>query len=168
MGYQQVMIQGGLVRDAEIRQVGQSQVAQISVAVSERWKDRNGQMQENTEYFNVEVWDKPGIYPYLIKSCQVLVVGQQKTEKWTDNQGQNRESKKVRAQVIQLCGGKPQNAPAQSPAPQYNQPAPPPQYGAPAQRQAYQAGPAMPPPPAAAPQYLNDMPPAPGYGDLPL
>lgn len=160
MSYQQILIQGNCTRDAEVRQVGQSQVAKIGVAVSEKFKGRDGQIQESTEFFDVEIWDKAGVYPYLTKGQSVLIVGQQKTDKWQDQQGQNRESKKVRAQVVQLCGPRPQTqpqAPAQpayqapAPAPAYNQPAPPPQYQQPA--------------PAPAPQYAPQ--PQPQYGPAP-
>ena len=158
MSYQQILIQGNCTRDAEVRQVGQSQVAKIGVAVSEKYKGRDGQIQESTEFFDVEIWDKAGVYPYLVKGQSVLIVGQQKTDKWQDQQGQNRESKKVRAQVVQLCGPRPQaqqQQQAPAPAPAYNQPAPPPQYQQPAPAPQY-APPAQPqygPQPGYAPQY---------------
>ena len=154
MSYQQILIQGNCTRDAEVRQVGQSQVAKIGVAVSEKYKGRDGQIQESTEFFDVEIWDKAGVYPYLVKGQSVLIVGQQKTDKWQDQQGQNRESKKVRAQVVQLCGPRPQAQPqAPAPAPAYNQPAPPRQYQQPA--------------PAPAPQYAPPAQPQPQYGPQP-
>lgn len=164
MSYQQIIIQGNCTRDAEVRQVGQSQVAKIGVAVSEKFRNKEGAIQESTEFFDVEIWDKAGVYPYLTKGQSVLIVGQQKTDKWQDQQGQNRESKKVRAQVVQLCGPRPQQAQPQAPAqparPQapaqpYNQPAPPPQYPQPAPQQ--YAPPAQPqqygPQPGYPPQY---------------
>ena len=173
MSYQQIIIQGNCTRDAEVRQVGQSQVAKIGVAVSEKYKGRDGQIQESTEFFDVEIWDKAGVYPYLTKGQSVLIVGQQKTDKWQDQQGQNRESKKVRAQVVQLCGPRPQaqpQAPAQTARPQapaqpYSQPAPPPQYQQPAPQQYA--------PPAQPPQYGQQGGYAPQYGqaegpDLPF
>ena len=170
MSYQQILIQGNLTRDAEVRPVGQSQVAKIGVAVSEKYKDRNGQLQESTEFFDVEIWDKPGVYPYLTKGASVLIVGQQKTDRWQDQQsGQNRETKKVRAQVVQLCGSRPQ-AQQQAPAPQYQQPAPPPAAPGYAQPpmppQPQYSQPPVPPqpqyPPMNSPQYTgydpNDLP----------
>ena len=159
MSYQQILIQGNCTRDAEVRQVGQSQVAKIGVAVSEKYKGRDGQIQESTEFFDVEIWDKAGVYPYLVKGQSVLIIGQQKTDKWQDQQGQNRESKKVRAQVVQLCGPRPQAQPqAPAPAPAYNQPAPPPQYQQPAPKQYA--------PPAQPPQY-GPAPAQPQYGGQP-
>jgi len=153
MSYQQIIIQGNLTRDAEVRPVGQSQVAKIGVAVSEKYKDRNNQIQESVEYFDVEVWDKAGVYPYLTKGQSVLIVGQQKTDRWQDQNGQTRETKKVRAQVVQLVGARPQQQAA--PAPQYSQPAPPPAPQRPASRPA-PAGPIAPPQPPTPPVSLYD------------
>ena len=163
MSYQQILIQGNCTRDAEVRQVGQSQVAKIGVAVSEKYKGRDGQIQESTEFFDVEIWDKAGVYPYLVKGQSVLIVGQQKTDKWQDQNGQNRESKKIRAQVVQLCGPRPQaQAPAPAPAqPAYQAPAPSPTYQAPAPPQYQQ------PAPAPAPQYAPQPAPQPQYGPAP-
>ena len=161
MSYQQILIQGNCTRDAEVRQVGQSQVAKIGVAVSEKFKGRDGQIQESTEFFDVEIWDKAGVYPYLTKGQSVLIVGQQKTDKWQDQNGQNRESKKVRAQVVQLCGPRPQaqaQAPAPAPAqPTYQAPAPAPTYQVPAPPQYQQ------PAPAPVPQYAPSAQPQPQY-----
>ena len=120
MSYQQILIQGNLTREAEVRNVGQSQVATIGVAVSERFKKSDGTWGENTEYFDVDIWDKPNVNQYLTKGTSVLIVGKQKTNSWTDQSGQQRTTKRIRAEVIQLCGGKPQaSAPqAQPSAPQ--------------------------------------------------
>lgn len=170
MSYQSITILGNLTRDAEVRQVGQSQVAKIGVAVSEKFRKQDGTIGESTEFFDVEVWDKAGVYPYLTKGVSVLIIGQIKTEKWQDQSGQNREAKKVRAQVIQLCGGRPQQqaapAPGYAPAPpaQGYAPAPgyqqPPQYGG---QPAPPAPPVAPMAPPAAPGYIppqfnDDMP----------
>ena len=161
MSYQQIIIQGNLTRDAEVRQVGQSQVAKIGVAVSEKFRKQDGNIGESTEFFDVEIWDKAGVYPYLTKGASVLVVGQIKTDKWQDQSGQNRESKKIRAQVIQLCGVKPQQqavptppAPSYPAQPNYQRP---PQYGV---QPAPPAPPVAPMAPPAAPggQPVDDLP----------
>lgn len=177
MSYQQILIQGNCTRDAEVRQVGQSQVAKIGVAVSEKFRNKEGAIQESTEFFDVEIWDKAGVYPYLTKGQSVLIVGQQKTDKWQDQNGQNRESKKIRAQVVQLCGPRPQaqpqaQAPAPAPArPAYNQPAPPPQYQQPAPAPAPQYAPTAQPQPqyqAPTPQYPQQYEPQDNGLDLPF
>jgi single-strand DNA-binding protein len=52
-----VIVVGNLGRDPEVRFSGSSQaVANFSVATSERWKDKGGQMQERTEWHRVVAW----------------------------------------------------------------------------------------------------------------
>lgn len=164
MSYQQITILGNLTRDAEVRQVGQSQVAKIGIAVSDRFRKQDGTMGESTEFFDAEIWDKAPVYPYLTKGQQVLVVGQIKTEKWTDQNGQQRETKKIRVLNIQLCGSKPQaqqSAPAPAPgyAPQPAAPAPAPGYQAPPAPPQYQQAPGYGQPiPPASPAYQQPAP----------
>ena len=53
------IIEGRIGKDIELKQVGQSVVAKLSVATSEKWTDKNtGQKQERTTWHNVEVWGK--------------------------------------------------------------------------------------------------------------
>lgn len=157
MSYQIVILQGNLTRDAEVRQVGQNQVAQFSVATSRRFKKADGSVGEESEFHDIELWNQTGVFPYLKKGTALLVQGEIKTDKWTDQQGQQRSTKKIRAAVVQLCGPRPQAAaPAPQPAaPQYQQaPQPPaPQY--PTQPQA--------PAPAPQPQYPPQAPAYPQY-----
>lgn len=159
---------GNLTRDAEVRQVGQSVVAKIDVAVGSSYTRRDGTQVNETEYFNnIEIWDKPNLHQYLLKGQPVLVQMVQKTEVYNDQQGQQRKSLKYRAQVIQLCGSPSQQQGAQPQAPmgppQYQQPMPPqPQYQQPQapmqqppQQQYRQA-----PQPPMQPQYQQPQPPA--------
>ena len=169
MSYQLTIIEGNLTRDAEIRQVGQSVVAKIDVAVGSSYTKRDGTQVNETEYFNnIELWDKPGVLQYLVKGQSVLVQMVQKTESYNDQQGQPRKAVKFRAQVVQLCGSPnrqqqqgTQQAPPAPPqyqhAPQYQAPPQAPQH--PPQPQYHQAPPAPPqqqypqPQPPAPPQY---------------
>lgn len=166
MSFQQIILHGNLTRDLEIRQVGEHSVAQTSLAVSEKFRKQDGTTGENTEFFELEIWDKTAVFQFLTKGVQILIVGKVRTEKWQDQNGQNRERKKVRVETIQLCGSKPQNS---APAPQAPQPpqgyapqyAPQPQY----QQPAYPQPPAQPqrpvaPQPPVAPN--APMPPQPG------
>jgi len=162
MSYQKVIIQGNLTKNAEVRQVGQNQVALIGVATSEKYKKNDGSIAEETEFHDVEIWNMSGVTPYLTKGASVLVEGRIKTDRWTDNQGVTHEKKKIRADVLRLCGPRPQAA---APAPSYQQPAGPVYAQAPVAPPAptYQqpVQPAAPAPaPAPQPQY-QQAPPAP-------
>ncbi len=96
---------GNLGQNAESRQVGQSTVIKFSIAMTERFKDSQGQVQERTEWADVEYWGSPGILPYLVTGQQVYVEGSLRTDKWQDQQtGQWRSATKVRARTVQLLG----------------------------------------------------------------
>lgn len=103
-----IIIVGNLGDDARTRTVGDTTVASISVAVSERFKDRNGEVQEHTEWFSCELWNAAGVAPYLKKGQQVYVEGQQRTDRWTDQDGEEHKAVKVRVQNLQLVGSRPQ------------------------------------------------------------
>lgn len=157
MGYQLITLMGNLTDNVKVRQVGQAQVAQGGVAVTEKFRKQDGTIGENTEFFDIEIWNKPSVNQYLVKGTPVLAVGKVKTENWQDQQGQNHSTKKIRVETIQLCGGRPQTATAQrqpQAPPQQYQPQPAPAY------QQYAPAPAPTPAPAPAPQYQQPVAPA--------
>jgi len=88
-----VILVGNLGRDPEVRSMQSGdKVCNLSVATSERWKDRNsGEMQEKTEWHRVVVFDQKlaeVAEKYLKKGSKVfLEEGQLQTRKWTDNSG---------------------------------------------------------------------------------
>ena len=87
-----VILVGNLGRDPEIRAMQSGdKVCNLSVATSERWKDRNsGEMQEKTEWHRVVVFDQKlaeVAEKYLKKGAKVFLEGQLQTRKWTDNSG---------------------------------------------------------------------------------
>ena len=112
---------GNITRDAEVRQVGQNNVAKFSIAMNEKFKKQDGTIGENTEYLDVEYWGNTNVHQFLTKGQLVYVEGPIKTEKWTGNDGVTKSSTKVRAMTIQLLGSKRENAQAPAPA----QPTPP-------------------------------------------
>ncbi|MCY3753952.1 MAG: single-stranded DNA-binding protein [Alphaproteobacteria bacterium] len=95
-----VILVGNLGRDPEVRttQAG-GKVANLSVATSERWKDRNtGEQREKTEWHRVVVWEKLAeiCEQYLKKGSKVYLEGKLQTRKWQDNQtGQDRYATEV-------------------------------------------------------------------------
>lgn len=143
-----------LCADAEIRQVGSNSVAAFRIAISERYKAQDGQTAERTEFFSVDYWNPGGFAPYLKKGTMIYLEGSLRTDKYTAQDGTERERVKIKAFSIQLL--KVPDAPAQQPAqpqqPYYPQQAPyaPPQYQAPAPPPQYQAP--VPPTPPAPPQ----------------
>lgn len=114
-----VLLIGNLTRDAETRTAGNTPVAKFGLATSERYKDRNGESHEDTEFHTVELWGNQGVHAYLKKGTEVCITGSIKTDKWTGQDGQERRATIIRAFDLQLLGSPKQreDAPAAAPAP---------------------------------------------------
>ena len=92
------IIEGRIGKDIEIKQVGQSAVAKISVATSEKWTDKNtGQKQERTTWHNVEAWGKQAeiISQYFKKGDGIGLQGSIQTDEYEKN-GEKRYSTKIK------------------------------------------------------------------------
>jgi single-strand DNA-binding protein len=95
-----VILIGNLGADPEIRSFQNGgRVANIRIATSETWKDRNtGERQERTEWHTVAIFSEGlvGVVErFLKKGSKVYVEGQLRTRKWQDQQGQDRYSTEV-------------------------------------------------------------------------
>ena len=78
-------------------------VATLSVATNRRWKDRDGNMQDETEWHRVIVWDKSAEFcgNYLSKGSKVYLEGRLQTRKWKDQAGVDRYTTEIIAATIQ-------------------------------------------------------------------
>jgi single-strand DNA-binding protein len=95
-----VILVGNLGRDPERRSTASGQqVATFSVATSRRWRDRDGNRQEQTEWHNVVCWGRQAEVAgeYLKKGRQIYVEGRLQTRSWDDKQT---GEKKYRTEVI--------------------------------------------------------------------
>ena len=94
-----VILVGNLGRDPEVRSMQSGdKVANLSVATSERWKDRNtGEMNERTEWHRVVIFGRTAeiAEQYLRKGSKVYLEGQLQTRKWEDQNGQERYTTEV-------------------------------------------------------------------------
>jgi len=166
-GVNKVIIVGRLGQDPEVRYMPNGgAVANVSVATSEKWKDKNtGEQKEETEWHKVVVFGKLAeiVGEYLRKGGEVYFEGKLKTRKWTDQQGQDKYSTEVVVDgfqgVMQMIGGGKNNSQAQAQqAPQqgYSQP----QQQAPQQGYQQQGGfQQQAPQQGFAPQQGNNNPP---------
>ena len=87
-------------------------VAQFSVAVSNRWKSKEGETKEYTEWVNVEAWGRLGevCQEYLKKGSLVFLEGRLKTDKYEDK-GETKYFTKVVALAMQMLDRKPNDEP---------------------------------------------------------
>lgn len=135
-GINKVIIVGNLGNDPEMRTMPNGEaVANISVATSESWTDKNtGERREVTEWHRIVFFHRQAEIAgqYLRKGSQVYVEGRLKTRKWQDQNGQDRYTTEIQGDVLQMLGGRNQGgdfggnqgggwnqAPAQQP--NYNQ-----------------------------------------------
>ena len=119
-----VIIVGNLGKDPEERSFPDgSPVCNITVACSEKYKDRQGEQKEVTEWINVVFFGKLAEIAgmYLKKGSSVYVEGKLKTEKYTDRNGVEKYSTKVIASSMQMLGGKPTGESKPAAAPTVNQ-----------------------------------------------
>jgi single-strand DNA-binding protein len=95
-----VILIGNLGRDPEIRSMQNGgKVCNLTVATSERWRDRgSGEQQERTEWHRVVIFDDRLVdvaERYLKKGAKVYLEGELQTRKWQDQSGQDRYSTEV-------------------------------------------------------------------------
>ena len=185
MSLNKVMIIGNAGKDPEVVafQDG-SRMAKLTLAATEKYTDRNGQKQQQTEWFNVVINGKSVdvAEKYVRKGSQIYVEGKLRTRKYQAQDGSDRYVTEVLCQSLQLLGSAPQNQqqqaapqpyPQQGYAPQRPQPqrqAPMPMPQAPDQQQPqpqqFQQQQQPYPPQGYAPQ--QDYAPAPANGDMPF
>ena len=122
-GVNKVIIVGNLGNDPEVKFLASGNaVANLSVATSEQWKDKQtGQPQEKTEWHRVVMFGKLAEIAgqYLKKGSKVYLEGKLQTRKWQDKQsGQDRYTTEIIAQEMQMLGKKNQdleNPPSSTP-----------------------------------------------------
>jgi len=109
-----VIILGNLGADPETRTFPSGgQITIVRIATTERWRDKNtGENRELTEWHRVVFNDRQAeiAAQYLRKGSAVYVEGALRTRKWTDQNNQERFSTEIRANHMQLLGGRPSTA----------------------------------------------------------
>ncbi len=95
-----VILIGNLGRDPELRSTPSGQqVASFSLATNRKWKDRDGNQQEQTEWHNIVCWGRQAEIAgqYLTKGRQIYVEGRLQTRSWEDRQS---GEKKYRTEIV--------------------------------------------------------------------
>ena len=110
-GVNKVILIGNLGRDPEVRYLPSGgAVANITVATSESWKDKNtGAQQEQTEWHRVVLYGRLAEIAgeYLRKGSKVFLEGSLHTRKWQDKQtGQDRYSTEIKGNTMQMLDSK--------------------------------------------------------------
>jgi single-strand DNA-binding protein len=99
------MVIGRLGADPEVRYTqSNTAVATLSVATTERYKDRNGEQQENTEWHRIVAWGRLAeiCQEYLKKGSLAYFEGPIQTRQWEDKDGQKRYTTEIKALNMQM------------------------------------------------------------------
>ena len=156
MSLNKAMLIGNVGRDPEVRyldgQSGNAKVATFTLATTERYRDRNGETRENTEWHNIVAWRNTAdvVERFVKKGTQLYIEGRIRTRSWDDQTGNKRYTTEIIADTLQLLGKKTDNPGAQpggyqQPGQTYQQPAQP----------AYNPAPQQ---PVSRPQVMADEP----------
>jgi single-strand DNA-binding protein len=108
VGLNRVQLIGRLGRDPELKNIPNGKkVCSFSVAVNRRWKDKEGETQEITDWFNIEAWERLAeiCSDYLKKGSLVYLEGRLQTDSYEDN-GNTRYFTKVISSNMQMLDRK--------------------------------------------------------------
>ncbi len=110
MSLNKVILVGNLGRDPESKQIQGGILCNLSLAVSEKFKGRDGQKQERTEWINIVCFGKLAeiCMKYVTKASSVLVEGKLQTRSWEDKDGKKVYRTEVVASKVEFLG-KPQS-----------------------------------------------------------
>lgn len=89
---QKVIVIGRITSDIETRNAGDSKVCNFSIADNRNWKNKNGEKQEETTFFNCVAWNNLGevIQEWAKKGNAYYFEGRIKTEQWEAEDGTTR------------------------------------------------------------------------------
>jgi single-strand DNA-binding protein len=107
---------GALGKDPETRYSPDgSAVCSFSLATNEKWKSKDGEKKESTEWHRISTFGKLAEIcgQYLKKGSSVYIEGKINTRKWKDKDGNERYTTQIIADTMQMLGGKTESAPSQ-------------------------------------------------------
>ena len=116
------IIIGHVGQDPEVRYTGHAtngaKVAQLRVATTERYKDKDGKVQELTEWHSIVCWRGLAdvVEKYVKKGTLVYIEGKIQSRSWEDSQGVKKYATDIVAHTLQLLGKKNSSQPAGDPA----------------------------------------------------
>lgn len=115
-----VMLIGTLGKDPEVRTIPNgTKVANFSMATNKKYKDKNDQWVEKTEWHSIVIWRGLAevVEKYLVKGSQVYIEGELVTRSWENAEGNKIYRTEIVAGTMNMLGGKRKDGAAQS-APQ--------------------------------------------------
>jgi single-strand DNA-binding protein len=109
-GVNKIILVGNLGRDPEMRYLPDGRpVTNFTIAVNRKFKGRDGEQREETEWFRIACFDRLAEISneYLAKGRQVYVEGRVKVHTWDDQStGEKRAQMEVTATELQMLGAR--------------------------------------------------------------
>jgi len=105
VGLNKVFLMGNLTRDPELRYTPSgTAVATLGLAVNREYRDKNGEIQKEVCYIDVDVWARQAelCSEHLRKGSPVHVEGRLQYDTWENPEGERRSKHKVRADRVQF------------------------------------------------------------------
>jgi len=97
-----VYLRGNLTKDGAVKEYGSFTKGELSIAVSESWKDQSGEWQERPSYFDVELTGRNASdATNFKKGTPVLVVGKLRQDRW-EKDGKNYSKVVIRAASVEV------------------------------------------------------------------
>ncbi len=112
MSINKVILIGNLGKDPELRAAGQASVCEFSIACTEKWKGKDGNPAEKTEWINIVAWRDLAdiVKKYCNKGDKVYIEGKLETQSWDDREsGKKRYKTHVVADKVQFLTDKRNN-----------------------------------------------------------
>jgi len=119
-GVNKVLLIGNLGQQPELRFTKSEQaVLSLRIATNERFKNRDGEWQDRTEWHTVVVWGRraEGLNKVVKKGTHLYIEGRLQTRSWEDKQGQKRYTTEVVAKEVVLLGRKGESGGGDGPPP---------------------------------------------------
>ncbi len=109
MSFNKVILIGNVGKDPEVRHLETgAAVASFTLATTERYKNKNGELQDQTEWHNIVCWRNLAELSekYIKKGAQIFVEGKIRTRSWSDQTGAKRYTTEIVADNIRLLDRK--------------------------------------------------------------
>lgn len=110
MSINKVILLGRVGRNPEIKDINGVKCATFSLATGERYKDRNGNPQEKTQWHNIVAWRATADLAerYIKAGMQLCIEGKIEYRSWETDKGEKRYSTDIVADRVELLGSRPQ------------------------------------------------------------
>lgn len=110
MALNKALLIGNVGKDPDVRYLdNNTKVASFTIATTERYRDRNNELKEMTEWHNIVCWRRNAdiVEQYVKKGTQLFIEGRIRTRNWDDQNGIKHYVTEIHADNIQLLGRKP-------------------------------------------------------------